>query len=60
MYRHIVEEYSLSHLMGLRTFKYVNVKFKELDSSSLSADIFMTPLLKKSIRRTGAGCFEVE
>ncbi|MEJ0032762.1 MAG: BamA/TamA family outer membrane protein [Bacteroidota bacterium] len=50
MYRHLDEEYSLSHLMGLRTFRYVNVKFKEIDSSSLSADIYMTPLLKKSVR----------
>ena len=50
IYRRTDEEYTLSHLMGLRTFKYVNVKFKEVDSSSLSADIFMTPLLKKSVR----------
>jgi outer membrane protein insertion porin family len=50
IYRRIDEEYTLSHLMGLRTFKYVNVKFKEMDSSSLSADIYMTPLLKKSVR----------
>ncbi|HEX8059677.1 MAG TPA: BamA/TamA family outer membrane protein [Cyclobacteriaceae bacterium] len=50
IYRRIDEEYSLSHLMGLRTFKYVNVKFKERDSSTLSADIYLTPLLKKSIR----------
>jgi outer membrane protein insertion porin family len=50
IFRHIDEEYSLSHLMGLRAFKYVNVKFKQKDSTSLSADIYMTPLLKKSVR----------
>jgi outer membrane protein assembly factor BamA len=52
IYRRIDEEYTLSHLMGLRAFKFVNVKFREdkRDSSSLTADIFMTPLLKKSIR----------
>lgn len=50
IYRRIDEEYTLSHLMGLRTFKYVNVKFHEKDSSSLAADIYLTPLLKKSIR----------
>jgi outer membrane protein assembly factor BamA len=38
--------------MGLRAFKYVNVKFREdkRDSGSLHADIYMTPLLKKSVR----------
>jgi outer membrane protein insertion porin family len=50
IYRRIDEEYSLSHLMGLRAFKFVNIKFKEKDSSNLRADIYMTPLLKKSIR----------
>ncbi len=52
IYRRIDEEYTLSHLMGLRAFKYVNVKFREdkRDSSSLHADIYMTPLLKKSLR----------
>lgn len=52
IYRRIDEEYTLSHLMGLRAFKYVNIKFRESeeDSSSLHADIYLTPLLKKSIR----------
>lgn len=52
IYRRIDEEYTLSHLMGLRTFKFVNVKFREnsSDSNSLRADIYMTPLLKKSLR----------
>ena len=50
LYRTKDHEYSLIHLMGLKTFKYVNIKFSELDSSSLKADIFMTPLLPKSVR----------
>lgn len=52
LYRRIDEEYTLSHLMGLRAFKFVNVKFREdkRDSTSLVADIYMTPLLKKSVR----------
>jgi outer membrane protein assembly factor BamA len=52
VYRRIDEEYTLSHLMGLRAFKFVNVKFHEdkRDSNSLRADIFLTPLLKKSVR----------
>jgi outer membrane protein insertion porin family len=52
VYRRIDEEYTLSHLMGLRAFKFVNVKFHEdkRDSNSLRADIFLTPLLKKSLR----------
>jgi outer membrane protein assembly factor BamA len=52
VYRRIDEEYTLSHLMGLKTFKFVNVKFRESkeDSSSLHADVYLTPLLKKSIR----------
>ncbi len=52
MYRKIDHEYSLIHLMGLQTFKYVNIKFTDSkkDSSALIANIYMTPLLKKSVR----------
>jgi len=52
IYQLINHEYTLSRLMGLKTFKYVNIKFQEskTDSSALHADIFLTPLLKKSIR----------
>lgn len=52
IYRRINHEYSLSHLMGLNTFKFVNIKFEDSprDSSTLNASIFLTPLLKKSIR----------
>ncbi|HZY78785.1 MAG TPA: BamA/TamA family outer membrane protein [Cyclobacteriaceae bacterium] len=52
LYRRIDEEYTLSHLMGLKAFKFVNIKFtpSKEDSSSLHANIYLTPLLKKSIR----------
>lgn len=52
VYRFIDEEYTRTHLMGLRAFKFVNIKFTEdkRDSNSLHADIFLTPLLKKSLR----------
>ena len=45
-------DYTLTHLMGLKTFKFVNIKFTEdqSDSASLNANIYLTPLLKKSIR----------
>jgi outer membrane protein assembly factor BamA len=51
-YKRIDQEYTLSHLMGLKTFKFVNVKFREThrDSSTLDAYIYLTPLLKKSLR----------
>lgn len=51
-YSRLNHEYTLSRLMGLKTFKYVNVKFEEnkQDSATLDANIYMTPLLKKSIR----------
>lgn len=52
IYRRVNQEYTLSHLMSLKTFKFVNIKFREdrHDSSALHANIFLTPLLKKSIR----------
>ncbi len=52
VYRRINHEYTLSRLMSLKTFKFVNIKFTESkeDSSSLDANIYLTPLLKKSIR----------
>jgi outer membrane protein insertion porin family len=57
IYRELNHEYTLSRLMSLKTFKYVNIKFNEssVDSSALNADIFLTPLLKKSIRLEGQG-----
>jgi outer membrane protein insertion porin family len=52
IYRRIDREYSLSHLMTLGAFKFVNIKFMEsaADSNMLDANIYMTPFLKKSIR----------
>lgn len=45
-------DYTLNHLMGLKTFKFVNIKFTEdeTDSAALNANIYLTPLLKKSVR----------
>ncbi len=52
IYRREDQEFTLSHLMGLGVFKFVNVKFSEVhkDSSLLNTDIFLTPLKKKSLR----------
>lgn len=51
-YRKINHEYTLSHLMGLKTFKYVNIKYQNIrrDSTGLRLSVFLTPLLKKSLR----------
>lgn len=52
IYRRIDHEYTLSRLMGLNAFKFVNIKFRSLhrDSATLQASIFLTPTLKKSMR----------
>lgn len=51
IYRKIDHEYTLSRLMSLKVFKFVNVKMIELaDSSLLDAHVYLTPLLKKSLR----------
>lgn len=52
VYRRINHEYTVSHLMGLNTFKYVNIKYRgnRNDSAGLRAYIYLTPLLKKSFR----------
>jgi hypothetical protein len=52
MYRRVNHEYTLSHLMGLNTFKFVNIKYRgnRRDSTSLRAFIYLTPLPKKSFR----------
>ncbi len=52
LYRRINHEYTLSRLMSLKTFKFVNIKFTEsrFDSASLDAKIYLTPLLKRSLR----------
>lgn len=52
IYRSIDHEYTLSHLMGLNTFKFVNIKYRSLhrDSAQLRASVFLTPTLKNSLR----------
>jgi outer membrane protein assembly factor BamA len=52
IYRRIDHEYTLSHLMGLNTFKFVNIKYRSIhrDSTKLRASVFLTPTLKKSLR----------
>ena len=52
IYRRLDREYTLSHIMSMGAFKFVNIKYIEVagDSNSLDANIYMTPFLKKSIR----------
>jgi outer membrane protein assembly factor BamA len=52
VYRKIDHEYTVSRVMGLKVFKFVNVKLSEssTDSSLLNAKIYLTPLQKKSLR----------
>jgi outer membrane protein insertion porin family len=52
IYRREDREYTLSHLMSLGSFKFVDIKFKESpkDSALLDAHIYLTPYLKKSLR----------
>jgi outer membrane protein insertion porin family len=52
IYRRVDREYTVSHLMSLGSFKFVDVQFHESpkDSSRLDASIYLTPYLEKSIR----------
>ena len=52
IYTREAQDLTLSHLMGLGTFKFVNIKFRETyeDSTLLNAAILLTPLHKKSLR----------
>jgi len=52
IYRREDQELTLSHLMGLGVFKFVNIKFSEVgkDSALLNTNIYLTPLQKKSLR----------
>lgn len=50
IYRTIDREYTISHIMSMGAFKFVNIKFDEVDSAKLDANIYLTPYLKKSIR----------
>jgi outer membrane protein insertion porin family len=52
-YSREAKDLTLTHLMGLGVFKFVNIKFNESarkDSSMLNSFIYLTPLKKKSIR----------
>lgn len=51
-YSREAQELTLSHLMGLGVFKFVNIKFSEAypDSTLLNTNIYLTPLQKKSLR----------
>lgn len=46
------QDLTLNHLMGLGTFKFVNIKFSETypDSTLLNTYVYLTPLKKKSLR----------
>src|SRR5688572_2762580 len=53
IYRREDQELTLSHLMGLGVIKFVNIKYSDVahaDSSLLNANIYLTPLQKKSLR----------
>ncbi len=53
IYSREAHDFTLIHLMGLGAFKFVNIKFLEsarTDSAMLDADIYLTPLKKKSLR----------
>jgi outer membrane protein insertion porin family len=52
IYRRQDREYTLSHLMSLGSFKFVDIKFTESpkDSFRLNTSIFLTPYQKKSVR----------
>jgi outer membrane protein insertion porin family len=57
IYTREAQRLTLSHLMGLGVFKFVNIKFSELhaDSSRLLTNILLTPLPKKSLRAEAQG-----
>lgn len=47
---------TITRLMSLQTFKFVNIKFRETeDSTTLHTEINLTPQLKKSIRMQAQG-----
>lgn len=51
-FRNVDREYTLSHLMGLGSFKFVDIRFQESEKDSflLNTSIYLTPYLKKSFR----------
>lgn len=57
MYSKEDQELTLSHLLGLGTFKFVNIKYtrRRRDSTALNASIMLTPMPKKSFRFEAQG-----
>jgi outer membrane protein insertion porin family len=56
-YSREAQDLTLTHLMGLGTFKFVNIRFEpvEYDSSLLDVNIYLTQMKKKSIRMEAQG-----
>lgn len=50
IYTKKAERYTLEHLYNLGVFKFVNIKFDETDSASLTSNIYLTMLPRKSLR----------
>lgn len=50
LYSRTAHNYTISHLMGLGTFRFVNIRYQEEGPSALGATVFLTPLKKKSFR----------
>lgn len=50
LYSRISHNYTISHLMSLGTFKFVNIRYDEVGNNHLDAQVFLTPLKKKSFR----------
>lgn len=50
LYSRTAHNYTISHLMGLGTFRFVNIRYRETGDSEIGARIFLTPLKKKSFR----------
>ena len=50
LYSRTAHNYTISHLMGLGTFRFVNIRYRETGPSQLGASVFLTPLKKKSFR----------
>lgn len=55
LYSRTAHNYTISHLMGLGTFKFVNIRYNDIGNAGLDAMVFLTPLKKKSIRLEVSG-----
>jgi outer membrane protein insertion porin family len=54
-YSREAQDLTLTHLMGLGTFKFVNIRFEPIDSALLDVNIYLTQLKKKSVRMEAQG-----